>query len=261
MPPPGKEEAVNKPVQPRKPQLTLDAAAASLMVPQPAQTGMDIAVKDDVFPGLFLNVPVSEIDFFDKNPRTRHDPELYRQIKESIRETGVQQPVHITRRPGCRCYVLSQGGNTRLKIVQELYAETGDGRFAAIPAIYAEYTSEADIRIAHLIENEQRAEMCFWDKAQAYAAIRDMFQAESAKQLSLRELEALFLTHGLSLTYQVLGYLFFAKDHLSGLGSLCMYLSNSKTIELRALYRNFSDYLKQGYNEQELSSLAEILAE
>ena len=116
MPPPGKEEAVNKPVQPRKPQLTLDAAAASLMVPQPAQTGMDIAVKDDVFPGLFLNVPVSEIDFFDKNPRTRHDPELYRQIKESIRETGVQQPVHITRRPGSRCYVLSQG----LKNVKEL---------------------------------------------------------------------------------------------------------------------------------------------
>ena len=64
--------------------------------------------------------------------------------------------------------------------------------------------------------------MCFWDKAQAYAAIRDMFQAESAKQLSLRELEALFLTHGLSLTYQVLGYLFFeaARDKYPHFGAI-----------------------------------------
>ena len=86
--------------------------------------------------------------------------------------------------------------------MQELLAETGDARFAEIPAIYTEYTSEADIQIAHLIENEQRAEMCFWDKAQAYAAVREMFQSQSEKKLSLRELEALFLTHGLSLSYK-----------------------------------------------------------
>ena len=225
-------------------QLNAETAFASLLVAPPAQTGMDIAPKDDVFPGLFMNVSVHEIDFFDKNPRTRHDSEQYGHIKQSIRETGVQQPVHITRRPGDSRFVLAQGGNTRLKIVQELFAETGDERFAVIPAIFAEYTSEADIQIAHLIENEQRAEMCFWDKAQAYAAIRGMFQAESEKRLSLRELEQLFLTHGLSLSYKTLGLMFFAADHLNDLGILAQHLSNPKTFDIRKLYNQFQDALK-----------------
>ena len=225
-------------------QLNAETAFASLLVAPPAQTGMDIAPKDDVFPGLFMNVSVHEIDFFDKNPRTRHDSEQYGHIKQSIRETGVQQPVHITRRPGDSRFVLAQGGNTRLKIVQELFAETGDERFAVIPAIFAEYTSEADIQIAHLIENEQRAEMCFWDKAQAYVAIRGMFQAESEKRLSLRELEQLFLTHGLSLSYKTLGLMFFAADHLNDLGILAQHLSNPKTFDIRKLYNQFQDALK-----------------
>ncbi len=225
-------------------QLNAETAFASLLVAPPAQTGMDIAPKDDVFPGLFMNVSIHEIDFFDKNPRIHHDPEQYGHIKQSIRETGVQQPVHITRRPGDSRFVLAQGGNTRLKIVQELFAETGDERFAVIPAIFAEYTSEADIQIAHLIENEQRAEMCFWDKAQAYAAIRGMFQAESAKKLSLRELEQLFLTHGLSLSYKTLGLMFFAADHLNDLGMLAQSLSNQKTFDIRKLYYQFQDSLK-----------------
>lgn len=225
-------------------QLNAETAFASLLVAPPAQTGMDIAPKDDVFPGLFMNVSIHEIDFFDKNPRIHHDPEQYGHIKQSIRETGVQQPVHITRRPGDSRFVLAQGGNTRLKIVQELFAETGDERFAVIPTIFAEYTSEADIQIAHLIENEQRAEMCFWDKAQAYVAIRGMFQAESEKRLSLRELEQLFLTHGLSLSYKTLGLMFFAADHLNDLGILAQHLSNPKTFDIRKLYNQFQDALK-----------------
>ena len=217
-------------------QLTPEAVAGSLLIPQPAQTSMDIGRKEEMFPGLFINVSVAEIDFFDKNPRTRHDPELYRQIKESVRESGIQQPVHITRRPGSSRFLRSQGGNTRLKIMQELLAETGDARFAEIPAIYTEYTSEADIQIAHLIENEQRAEMCFWDKAQAYAAVREMFQSQSEKKLSLRELEALFLTHGLSLSYKTLGLMLFAADKLSELQQQAADLSNPKAFELRKLF-------------------------
>ena len=87
-------------------QLTPEAVAGSLLIPQPAQTSMDIGRKEEMFPGLFINVSVAEIDFFDKNPCTRHDPELYRQIKESVRESGIQQPVHITRRPGSSQFTL-----------------------------------------------------------------------------------------------------------------------------------------------------------
>ena len=75
---------------PRKPTLTPELAALSLAVPTPQQTGMDIGGKANFYAGMFMTVAVNEIDFFDKNPRTYHDPELYGQIKESIRETGIQ---------------------------------------------------------------------------------------------------------------------------------------------------------------------------
>ena len=185
--------------QPVKPQRKLDGSlvGASLNVSNPAATGMDLSYQPAAMPGMFMNLPVDEIDFFDKNPRRQHDDELYQQIKDSIRATGVQQPVHVTRRPGGSHYILAQGGNTRLKIVKELWQETGDSRFAGMPCIYIEYTSDENIHIAHLIENEQRADMVFWDKACAYADVRDMLQAKAAEQLGFRKLEQKFAELGL----------------------------------------------------------------
>lgn len=222
-------------------QLSSQKVSASLLVSTPSQTTMDIAATTQPFPGLFMNLPVSEVDFFDKNPRKQHDPEIYQQIKESIRASGVQQPVHVTQRPNSKRYILAQGGNTRLQIMKELFTETADNRFSVIPCIFIEYSSETNIQIAHLIENEQRQEMCFWDKACAYSEIRDSLQEKSDKKLSLRDLENLFLAHGLSLTHKTLGCLFFAKDYLSALGALCQELSNPKTIDLRKFYRELKE--------------------
>ena len=189
--------------KPVKPQRKLDGSVvgASLKVGNPAATGMDLSIKPAALPGMFMNLSVDEIDFFDRNPRRQHDDELYQQIKESIRATGVQQPVHVTRRPGGSHYILAQGGNTRLKIVKELLQETGDARFASMPCIYIEYTSDENIHIAHLIENEQRADMVFWDKACAYADVRNMLQSKSEQPLGLRKLAEKFTELGLNIFF------------------------------------------------------------
>jgi hypothetical protein len=113
--------------QPVKPQRKLDGSlvGASLNVSNPAATGMDLSYQPAAMSNMFMNLPVSEIDFFDKNPRRQHDDELYQQIKDSIRATGVQQPVHVTRRPRRQPITFwPRGGNTRLKIVKDLLQET-----------------------------------------------------------------------------------------------------------------------------------------
>lgn len=148
--------------------LTPTEVANSLFVGNPEQTKSHTAQTPALPSGYAMSVSVNDIDFFEGNPRHFHDAEFYNQIKESIRSRGIQQPVHITKRPGQENYVLAQGGNTRLKIAKELWAETGDSKFAQIPCIYIEYTNDENILIAHLIENEQRADMSFWDKACAY---------------------------------------------------------------------------------------------
>lgn len=226
--------------------------AASLFVKPPKQSTTDTTTRQQAVPGSYMNVPTDKIDFFDKNPRKHRDDESYEQIKASIRATGVQHPVHITQRPDSDRFVLAQGGNTRLSIVKELWAETNDNRFASIPCIYVEYTSETDIQIAHLIENEQRQEMCFWDKAQAYSEIREIFQSSSGKKLSLRDCETVFATHGLSVSHALLRFFFFANDKLQALDKLAIGLSIPKTTEISKTYNDLKKRCKDdGKSEQD----------
>ena len=72
-----------------------------------------------------------------------------------------------------------------------------------MPCIYIPYSDETTLQVAHLVENELRAEMCFWDKACKYAEIRDIFQDESdSEKLSLRELEVMFSDKGLTVSHK-----------------------------------------------------------
>ena len=218
--------------------------ADNLQVSTPQQTAINVTPQQQMLAGMFMNVEINKIDFFDKNPRKRHDPEIYAQIKASIRASGVQQPVHITQRPNSDRYVLAQGGNTRLSIVKELYEETGDKRFASLPCIFVEYTNETDIQIAHLIENEQRQEMCFWDKAQAYAEVRDLFQGNVNKEMTQREAVTVFISHGLSVSQGLLSLLFFADSKLKPLGKLAQYLSKPKTALISKTYNDLKKQFK-----------------
>ena len=218
--------------------LAANGVHQSLNVSPPKQSGQLPGIpKQDLHPGTMMNIPIGEITSFENNPRTVHDPEYYEAIKASIRAKGVEQPVHITKRPGANCYVLSKGGNTRLQIVTELHQETGEDRFAFLPCIYQRYVSETDLLISHMIENEQRAEMCFWDKAKSYAVLRD--ELCNQENISLRELAATFASNGLEASYSRLGIMLFAYDHLSVLASLTLHLSNPKTTDIRKVYNKY----------------------
>jgi len=109
-------------------------------------------------------VPIDQIELYDRNPRRARNPN-YAEIKESIRASGVLQNPRITRRPGAPRYMLAFGGNTRLAILRELHAETGDPRFAAVDCDFVPWSSEAAVLVGHLIENETRGELSFIDKA------------------------------------------------------------------------------------------------
>lgn len=218
--------------------LAANGVHQSLNVSPPKQSGqLPLIPKQDLHPGTMMNISIREITCFENNPRTVHDPEYYEAIKASIRAKSVEQPVHITKRPGADRYVLSKGGNTRLQIVTELYRETGEDRFAFLPCIYQRYVSETDLLISHMIENEQRAEMCFWDKAKSYAVLRD--ELCGGKHLSHRDLAEQFAAYGLSLSHVQLGIMFFAYEYLQPLGKQANNLSNQKTKEIRKLYSKF----------------------
>ncbi|MBK6744543.1 MAG: hypothetical protein IPG66_16900 [Hydrogenophilales bacterium] len=89
-----------------------------------------------------MTLPVMEILLYDKNPRQTINDQ-WDAIKESIRSTKrLNSPLVVTRRPGEKKYMVGKGGNTRLAILQELFAETSDQDFQYTVVTYTPWKSE-----------------------------------------------------------------------------------------------------------------------
>jgi ParB family protein of integrating conjugative element (PFGI_1 class) len=133
---------------------------------------------------------VGEITLYDHNPRHSANPK-FDVIKASIRAQGMDQPLVVTQRPGETAYMIGAGGNTRLKILQALYEETGEARFRDVSCIYRPWTGETDVLVAHLRENDLRGDLTFLDKALAVKALKRLIQAaqgeDSVTQTQLAE--------------------------------------------------------------------------
>jgi len=158
-------------------------------------------------------VDVTQIKTYERNPRRTENPEHDR-IKQSIRECGMDQPLVITCRPGEAQYVVQAGGNTRLKILQELYAETHDERYQWAPCVVHPWTAETDVLLAHLRENDLRGSLTFIDRARAVLDVRALFEQQLEKQLSHRALAELLRSHGYSVTYSVISQFEYAVEKL-----------------------------------------------
>lgn len=152
------------------------AAAARNLVPEhrfpKAATGLK---PDDEFDGATMTLESSKIKPYDRNPRRSINPiyeEIkgainpnYEEIKAAIKVKGVLNQITVTRRPGMPEYMVYGGGNTRLKIVQELDVEyPGNALYSHMRVVFRSWRGESDVIAAHLIENEARGDTTFWDK-------------------------------------------------------------------------------------------------
>jgi hypothetical protein len=154
----------------------------------PATTPRDLAGQNDPRAESQIELAVDEIQPYEHNPRRATDAK-FEDIKESIRTSGLRSPLTVTRRPGESHYIVEAGGNTRLLALRQLWAETRDPRFRKLVVLFRPWRSESHVLTAHLIENEQRGEMTFWDKACGVVALKSRLEAEQGRTLTLRPLE------------------------------------------------------------------------
>jgi ParB family protein of integrating conjugative element (PFGI_1 class) len=152
-----------------------------------------------------MRLPIDQIDYYDHNPRRSRNPH-YDEIKASIRAQGMRQPLVVTRRPGGERYMLRFGGNTRLMILRELFAETGDSSFQAADCQFQPWTDEADVLVGHLIENETRGELLFIEKARAVHEVIQLIQAEQSAPLPQRRLVEIMRSRGYQIHQPMVGY-------------------------------------------------------
>lgn len=147
------------------------------------------------------------------NPRTGRNPR-YDEIKNSIRQRGLDSVPKVTQAPGSNVYIFSDGGNTRYQILSELWQETQDERFYRLHVLFKPWPGRLQCLIGHLAENEVRGELNFLEKAKGVSALRTMYEEKLGKKLSLRALAQCITADGLPISISHISKM---EDTVSGL--------------------------------------------
>lgn len=132
-------------------------------------------------------VTLDQLRPYDKNPRINKNPK-FDEIKESIRARGLDQIPGITRRPGEEFYIIRDGGNTRLQILNELWLETRDEKFFRLNVLFRPWDSEIRALTGHLAENDVRGGLSLIERALGIESARAQYEAADGAPLSQREL-------------------------------------------------------------------------
>jgi len=191
--------------------------ADSLLVGNPQAHGHALPVADVHTNECPVTIGVKEVRAYEDNPRRSRNPR-FDEIKESIRSGGIRTPLTVTRRPGEAHYITEAGGNTRLLSTQELWEETGDPRFEKITVIFRPWRSESHVLGAHLIENDLRGDIGFWDKAVGITALKAKLEVEQGHSLTTRQLDDALRALGLTVNLSTLTHCLFATNRLRTLG-------------------------------------------
>ena len=138
-------------------------------------------------PEQYRQLGLEEIQIYEHNPRTTRNTQ-FDDIKEALRTEGLGKVLlHVTKRPGESVYTLSFGGGTRFQAIKELWDETGDERFRAVRCLIQPFKSDIALQANHLIENNQRGEMTFWNNAKAFIKIHRDISDSAGTDLSSRD--------------------------------------------------------------------------
>jgi|GEM_PF-32363 len=132
-------------------------------------------------------VSIDKLRPYEDNPRKTLNP-LYDEIKASIKARGLDQTPTITKRPQEDFYIIANGGNTRLAVLNELYKETGDTRFSRIHCLFKPWQDELKVLYGHIVENEIRGNLTFIEKALAATRLKTQHEKAGGETLSLRQL-------------------------------------------------------------------------
>lgn len=125
----------------------------------------------NTYPGTLITVSLDKIRAFDLNPRITRNPK-YDEIKDSIKNRGLDLPPPVTQRPGEAHYIIANGGNTRLAILNELWLETHDKKYWNITCLFhpwpdsqSEEQGDLHCLLGHLVENEKRGTLTWIERA------------------------------------------------------------------------------------------------
>ena len=181
--------------------LTANDMASKLLAEQFQRSGPEVEVLSDPIADTPMTVTLEQLLPYDLNPRVTRNPR-YDEIKASIRERGLDTPPAITRRPGESHYIIRNGGNTRLAILNELWTETKDESFFRIQCLFRPWPERGEIvaLTGHLAESELHGGLTFIERALGVEKARELYEAELEATLTQTELARRLTADGYPIT-------------------------------------------------------------
>ena len=192
-------------------------------------------------------IELCRISRYERQPRSAENP-AYGRLKAAIRREGLMQPLAVTRRQGAAGYVLWGGGSTRLRILKELAAETGESRFAVAQCLLRPWRGETELLLSHVKENELRGAVPFVDLAVAVANLRAMLEREAGAAFDERRLARRLGAQGFEIDCATIALATYVVERLSPALPLATHglsrsdIESTRTLDrgARALWRNWS---------------------
>ncbi|WP_322528604.1 ParB family protein [Salinicola sp. LHM] len=159
-----------------------------------------------------MTLTLDQLRPYDRNPRTQRNAK-YDEIKESIRAVGLKQKLTVTQRPGDDRYMISDGGNTRLTILNELHEETGEERFYYQDCHFIPWQGEINVLAGHLAENDNRGQLSWIERARGVYDSKRMIEEEANESISLRELTRRLKELGFSISLSHVSKMLYTVEH------------------------------------------------
>jgi len=127
-------------------------------------TGGGLASSDD---GALKSIPIAQVGRNPFQPRTEFNPDELQELEESLKASGLLQPITVRRRPGKDGFELI-AGERRLRAATKL-------GWKEIPAIIKDIDDKTILTLA-LVENLQRTNLNALEEARGYRRLIDEFQ-------------------------------------------------------------------------------------
>lgn len=213
--------------------------AKSLLAGNFERQGPDAKSLSDPVADTQMVLTLDQLRAYELNPRLTRNP-FYDEIKESIRNRGLDAPPAVTRRPGEEHYIIRNGGNTRLSVLRELWSETKDEKYFRICCLYRPWHSEIVALTGHLAENELHGSLTFIERSLGVQKAQEIYEQETQKKFSQSELAKRLGKDGFPVSQSQISRMQEAVNYLLPAIPIALYagLSNTQINKLLGLRRS-----------------------
>lgn len=184
-------------------------------------------LSDPVVPTPMV-LTLNQLRNYEHNPRIRKNP-VYDNLKISILNSGFNAVIPVTRRPGQEYYIVRNGFNTCLLILNELWKETKNEGFFRINCMFFPWEKESKVLTGHMKENKLRGDNTFIELALSVRKAKTLFEEETGIELTQRELARELTNDGYPIQQSQISRMFDAIDFLLPVIPQALYSGMSST--------------------------------